>query len=286
MTNFTIRPASADEFATAVDWAAAEGWNPGLDDLASFHATDPNGFVMGFLDGVPVSSISVVKYPGGFGFLGFYIVHPDHRGTGLGIQTWDAGMAYLADDTVGLDGVVAQQDNYKKSGFVLAGRNIRHSGVPAQLGADEPGLEICPVNRSDLPAITEFDTRHFPVMRQSFIEDWTLPPDGTARHSLIALSDGEIAGLCTARQCRAGYKIGPLFAENENVAAALFDAICATLPEGAEVSLDTPEDNPAAVAMAVRAGLQPVFETARMYRGADPELPLARIFGVTTFELG
>ncbi len=286
MTGFVIRPASAEEFATAVDWAATEGWNPGLDDLAPFHAADPSGFIMGFLDGMPVSSISVVKYPGEFGFLGFYIVHPDHRGTGLGIRTWDAGMAYLADDTVGLDGVVAQQDNYKKSGFALAGRNIRHTGVPKLLEADPGGLDIRAVTAADMAAVADYDARHFPVMRKGFVNDWVLPPEGTARQSLIALNDGEIAGLCTVRACQAGYKIGPLFAQNEKAAAALFDAICATLPKDAEISLDTPEDNPAAVDMAVRAGLEPLFETARMYRGENPGLPLGQIFGVTTFELG
>jgi hypothetical protein len=29
-----------------------------------------------------------------------------------------------------------------------------------------------------------------------------------------------------------------------------------------------------------------VFETARMYRNGDPGLPVERIFGITTFELG
>jgi hypothetical protein len=38
--------------------------------------------------------------------------------------------------------------------------------------------------------------------------------------------------------------------------------------------------------LAKRRGLSPVFETARMYRGAPPTLPLDRIFGTTTLELG
>ncbi|MCG8376259.1 MAG: hypothetical protein MI702_07235 [Chlorobiales bacterium] len=29
-----------------------------------------------------------------------------------------------------------------------------------------------------------------------------------------------------------------------------------------------------------------VFKTARMYKGVTPELPVERIFGITTFELG
>ena len=47
-----------------------------------------------------------------------------------------------------------------------------------------------------------------------------------------------------------------------------------------------PEPNASARALAEGAGLAPVFETARMYRGPAPDLPLPRIFGITTFELG
>lgn len=286
MPDITIRPVSTDEFRTAVDWAAKEGWNPGLDDLAPFHGTDPDGFIMGFLGDMPVSSISVVKYPDRFGFLGFYIVHPDHRGTGLGIETWNAGMAYLEGCTVGLDGVVQQQENYKKSGFVLAGRNVRHTGRATPLDANDVSLDIRTVGTDDLAAAGDFDAKHFPVRRDAFITTWLTPGEGGNRMSLIAIRDGEIAGSATVRACRAGYKIGPLFADDNKTAAALFDAIVAGLPEGADVSLDTPEDNAAAVDIAHRAGLEPVFETARMYRGTDPGLPLDRIYGVTTFELG
>ena len=32
-----------DEISIAVNWAAAEGWNPGLADDACFAAVDPEG---------------------------------------------------------------------------------------------------------------------------------------------------------------------------------------------------------------------------------------------------
>jgi len=127
---FAVRSATAEEFAVAMGWARDEGWNPGIADLEAFIAADPSGFLMGFADGKPVSSISVVRYGEDHGFLGFYIVHPEARGKGFGMATWNAGMAYLDKRTVGLDGVVAQQDNYTRSGFRLVGRNIRFSGVP------------------------------------------------------------------------------------------------------------------------------------------------------------
>ena len=37
MTDLRIRTMRPEEIAIAVDWAAAEGWNPGLADADCFH---------------------------------------------------------------------------------------------------------------------------------------------------------------------------------------------------------------------------------------------------------
>ena len=285
MTGLEIRSATAAEFATAIDWAAAEGWNPGLDDLPVFHQTDPDGFLMGFLNGKPVSSISVVRYGENYGFLGFYIVAPDHRGQGAGIATWNAGLAHLGGRTIGLDGVVAQQDNYRKSGFILAGRNIRYTGRPRSDTTGENN-NIRPVTVDDLDAVALYDQALFPASRDSFIKSWVFPRQGIRREGLMHVGEDGVRGYGVIRQCRSGYKIGPLFADNEQIALALFQMLCRKVPDGAEISLDIPETNASAIHMAERAGLNPVFETARMYKGKTPSLPLARIFGITTFELG
>jgi hypothetical protein len=39
-------------------------------------------------------------------------------------------------------------------------------------------------------------------------------------------------------------------------------------------------------ALASRNNMTAIFETARMYAGGSPDLPLRRLFGVTSFELG
>ena len=79
---------------------------------------------------------------------------------------------------------------------------------------------------------------------------------------------------------------GPLFADDPDLAEALFNALAAWVPDNAAIYLDTPETNPAAVMLAERHGMTVVFETARMYAGCAPDLPMRRVFGVTTFELG
>ena len=44
--------------------------------------------------------------------------------------------------------------------------------------------------------------------------------------------------------------------------------------------------NAAAVDLAKRHNMTAIFETARMYAGKSPDLPVHRLFGVTSFELG
>src|SRR5215472_9910334 len=117
---FHIRPMRPEEIALAADWAAAEGWNPGHADAKCFATVDPQGFFIGELEGKPAATISCLNYDDTFSFLGFYIVRPDLRGRGYGLRIWNAAMAHAGARIVGLDGVVAQQENYVKSGFALA----------------------------------------------------------------------------------------------------------------------------------------------------------------------
>ena len=109
MNGLHIRPMRPDEISIAVNWAAAEGWNPGFADDVCFGAEDPDGFFIGELEGVPAASISCVNYGASFAFLGFYIVREDLRGRGYGLHMWNTAIARAGPRVIGLDGVVAQQ---------------------------------------------------------------------------------------------------------------------------------------------------------------------------------
>src|SRR5216110_1695207 len=93
-SDLSIRTMRPDEISIAVNWAAAEGWNPGLADGACFAAADPEGFFIGELDGAPAATVSCVNYGASFAFLGFYIVREDLRGRGYGLRIWNAAIAH------------------------------------------------------------------------------------------------------------------------------------------------------------------------------------------------
>jgi len=132
-------------------------------------------------------------------------------------------------------------------------------------------------------AIAAFDRVAFPAERGAFLRCWIQQPRG---HAVGFVRDGRLAGYGVIRSARNGYKIGPLFADDAAVAEALFDALTARIPRASTLCLDVPEINPPAVALAERHRMSVVFETARMYTGAIPDISLQHVYGVTTFELG
>jgi hypothetical protein len=280
-TNFVIRTMTPADLDTVIEWAAAEGWNPGRWDRDAFLAADPEGFLIGLLDDRPIASISVVKYGNTFGFLGLYIVRPEYRGQGYGIAIWRAGMARMQGRTVGLDGVVAQQANYAKSGFAPAYSHFRfcgRGGVPAAGDA-----RILPLSDIAFDTLCRYDRTVFPETRSAFLSSWIARPGSTA---LGVVEDGALRGYGVIRPSRDGYRIGPLFADTPLIAERVLRALMAKTPADVAVYLDVPLINAAAMALVQGLGMTPAFETARMYAGTDPKLPVERIFAVTSLELG
>src|SRR5258705_1541382 len=278
MNVLRIRPMRPDEISIAVNWAAAEGWNPGFADDACFAAADPEGFFIGELDGAPAATVSCVNYGASFAFLGFYIVREDLRGRGYGLRIWNAAIAHAGPRVIGLDGVVAQQQNYRMSGFELAYANVRYGGTV--VAPDAPQPRVIALTEVPLATVDAYDATVFPAPRPAFLRAWIGSPGHVGR---ALVRDGALAVWGVIRPCRKGSKIGPLVADDRATAEVVLLALLAGVG-GGEIFLDIPGINHAAVALAQELGLAPVFQTARWYTGAIPPLGLDGGFGVPTFD--
>ncbi|MFD7710460.1 GNAT family N-acetyltransferase [Streptomyces sp. NPDC059786] len=275
--DLVVAPAAQDDWRTVTEWAADEGWNPGLSDGPCFFAQDPDGFFIGRIDGQPVSAVSVVNYGTDYAFLGFYLVRPGLRGHGYGLATWKTAFAHAGGRTVGLDGVVAQQDNYRRSGFEPAHRTMRFSGTVPELAAP---AGVTPVR--DPESVLAYDSACVPADRPRFLWRW-LTEDG--HRALARFVDGRLTGYGVIRPGRDALRVGPLFADTAEDARALFAGLTAGAA-GQQVAVDVPLPHTPAVALAEDLGLAPSFETARMYTGPVRPFAAERVFGVSTLELG
>jgi hypothetical protein len=278
--NFIVRPMRPEEVELTQTWATAEGWNPGLHTGRCFFATDPGGFFVGELDGQPIACISCVAYDASFGFLGLYIVRPEFRGRGYGLQTWRAGMAHLGTRNIGLDAVAAQQSNYKRSGFAVAHDHVRYRGE----GGGPFPTGIVRLAAVPFEKVLAYDRACFAAARPTFLRRWLALPESVA---LGCLREGRLAGFGVAHRGVEGFKIGPLFADDLRAAELLLRGLTAEAGCGT-FFLDAPDaaENPAAAQLVGRFGMREMFRTARMYTQGRPRLNAGRVFGITSMELG
>ncbi len=264
-----------------LDWAAAEGWNPGLDDAGAFYQTDPEGFFLKRINGRPIAAISVVNHSHQFAFLGLYICKPEFRGQGHGLSLWTEALTHSGGRTVGLDGVPDQQTNYRASGFEPAGQTFRYQGAFTALA----GVSSARALRSDeIPTLMNRDRQQVGFDRAVFLSAWL--KDTETRRTLVVEQSGTIAGYATLRACREGYKIGPFSAESETVASNLLAGCAGIAGNGASVMVDVPDSRPALSNLLTAANFTVGFNTARMYRGAPPKSKLSLFTCVATLELG
>lgn len=272
-----FRRMAADEIPLALDWARAEGWNPGFDDARPFFAADPQGFFLAEIDSAPAAVISVVNHSPDLSFLGLYIGAPEFRGQGIGYGLWTHALSHAGERTVGLDGVPDQQANYRKSGFALAGETYRFEG---RLAGDVSG-NVRRAAPGDIAQMTLLETRATGYAKPAFLADWLT--DTETRRTFVLDRDG-VEGFVTIRACGRGHKIGPMVAGNLSDAECLLRAAVAAV--GAEETIvDVPDDCPALMAFCQEQGMSVSFNTARMYRGPAP-VPGPDQRAVATLELG
>ncbi len=279
--NYLIRNMSSEEANIAVKWASKEGWNPGIYDLNAFYKTDNTGWWIGLLNDKPIAVITAIKYKNEFSFVGFYIVKSEYRGKGYGIKLWNRALESLNGILCGLDGVVDQQENYKKSGFIYAHRNVRYKTtglINVNLNPNITDINDIPFNN-----LLIYDSECFPASRPQFLSEWIKLPES---FTLAFTENNTLKGYGTIRKCREGFKIGPLFADNETVAEELLISLLSKVNETDNVYFDIPETNLEAVKIVNKYNMQYVFETARMYKNGTPKINMNKVFGITTFELG
>lgn len=263
----------------ALEWAQAEGWQPGLGDSIPFHAADPEGFFRSRVDERTVATMSVVRGSDSLAFVGLYIVEPGHRGIGIGKALWEDVLARYEGFTLGLDAVPAQVSAYESAGFIASHVNARYSSD--DLPTPDGRIEVMPAADLDFDAVVAYDGRHFFGPRPDFLRYWIA---GEGRDAVVTTRDGEITGFAASRRADTGHRIGPVFADDPDIARSLILELASRV--SGPVGIDLPEVNLAGIELVGSLGMERAFETTRMYRGFAPPLPLDRIYGITTIELG
>ena len=291
MALFTVRRlTTGDEVLVrvAVQWSS-EGFKQGALDHASFFAADDKAFFVGELDNEPIGFISIIKHAQNYAVVGQFLVYQPYRGRGYGLKK-AMEMAALGEGcNIGLVSTKELEHVYKRSCFKRAWL-MKHFDFVAQeasLALKDtifPDLRVFSVIYVDFHDVVDYDASVFGFSRHKFLQKWLYAPNS---HAYVAAREegkvvvGYIVVRSTLRPER-GWKIGPLFANDSNIARSLyravFDRICAE-DEKAIVCVYAPSMNGDAPALA--SGI--LCETyVKMYtKGIPSSMVLHKIYGQT-----
>jgi len=284
LENIEIKKLEQQDLDTLIGWASNEGWNPGKNDAKVFWDTDPDGFYGCFFENKLIAGGAIISYNDEYGFMGLFIVHNDYRNDGIGRKLWhfrrDMLISRLQPNaSIGMDGVLAMQPFYSKGGFNIAYRDERYEFLSKAFSFS---THISTIESNDFDDIVTYDINFFGCARVEFLKGWLYMPEGK---SFMYKKDNEILGYAVMRKAETGYKIGPLFANNLEIADELLKSCFSAYPNDS-VFLDIPTTNNDAVGLVKKYDGKYVFECARMYYGKVPNTPINNIYGITSFELG
>ena len=280
---FQIGQMRPEDVAVLEGWATAEGWNPGLGDLSLAYRIDPDAFIALHEGSDLVGAGSIFRHNDSAGFMGLFIMHPDHRGRGLGTILWkwrrDRLIARLGPNaSIGMDGVLEMVPFYRKGGFRQNHQNVRFQGM----AKSAPSAGCVDLSEVDPAQVLAVDLACFGSDRAGFLTSWLNRP-GVIAKGLV--EKGILTGFGVARPCKTGHKIGPLYARTPRQAERILSDLSGRI-SGDQVQIDAPDINPGAAALFGTLGWSPVFHCARLYLGPAPLADLGATYGVASLEFG
>lgn len=279
----TTRTASESEVTALVDWYADAGHNPGLHDAECFFQTDPHGFLVAVpeRESAAIGGIAAISYGNNFGVIGLLAVRPLIDPTVVETVLRQAALERLGMRDLLSHVPVSRSDSPPSAGFVATHHLIHCEG----LGGGEVPVGAAALGPTSFDEILRYDTGLFPSPRPRFLASWLRQDDAKAFG--IRRAGQKLAGYGVIRRARHGYRIGPLFADDESGAESIFRALAAQAPRQ-PLFLDVPDAtaNPAADALARRHNLTVISKSHVMVRGTPPTVPMKKVYGITTPELG
>ena len=210
-------PLAAHDVGAACGLVAEAGWNQNAADWAIFLEL---GSAVGVKtkDGRLVATAATLPYPSGFGWISMVLVTAAFRRRGIATRLLERCIAHLrqAGMVPVLDATPAGREVYKPLGF-RDGWPIqrwgRHCDVAASMSIGTGNLE-----QQHWPEVLALDAAAFGCDRSPLLERLR---QRCAGFSCVYEKGGRLRGFLLGREGRIATQIGPIVAEDEDIAGML-----------------------------------------------------------------
>ncbi len=279
--NVDIRNSAANEMPFVIQFASMDDRTMGLNDADVFYRFDPHGFFIAVDGDTIAGTISAVTYDDSFGFIGLHLVMPKYLNSIMEDKLLETAIQKLGDRTIGINCPEARTQYYARYGFKASHKIITYEGTAADINCSMENIVSPFMHPFDM--LLEFNKKYFPYETKGLMQAW-MPQAGSML--LAKKIDKEYKGCGLFLPCTNGYKIAPLVCADSGTAEELFTALVYHMNGGLRFTVDLPESNKDAVALAEKMKLKKIKENVRMYNKVEPEISIRNIFSYTNNELG
>ena len=217
-------------------------------------------------------------------FGGFFIVHKDWRGKGVGSKLFKEHLKHIGDRNFGIDAVEESVQHDKKDGFIHMSFAVSaFMGVPDRLKLlrlDQYDEDLVKYTADLFECLFQYDSKLHTIPRRDFLKCW-VKEDITTTY--CAMENGNIKGYGCLQPIEGGhYMIGPVYADTPDIAKRLFTKLFLSVPDGKQVAFDIPTDNSLAMGIAKEHGMTLQLKLFRMYNKEVIEFDLDRVYAFST----
>ncbi|HMK66456.1 MAG TPA: GNAT family N-acetyltransferase [Thermodesulfobacteriota bacterium] len=283
MDSVKIRPFKEADLVQAMRLKEEADWNQTRKDWQRLIDLGPEGnFVASFQEKV-IGTVTTIIYERRLAWIGMMLVEASQRRRGIGAGLMRTALDYLHGlgvASVKLYATPAGRPLYESLGFREEGRIERWQGRASAMRKNE----LIRMDPKAVPRITAMDCRAFGADRSTLIARLTMdcPID-----PLITIdSKGKPAGYALSRPGSKADYIGPIGAENSEIALVLLDGLLGQL-NGKTVYLDFNPGCGIAREALVQRGLVKQRDLTQMAFGRESGAGVSKwVLGIAGPELG
>ena len=239
------------------------GWGNTAADFRRMLHYEPGGCFLASREGVNVGMVNSTLY-GSVGWIGNLVVHPGHRGGGIGAALMRKALEHLTDSgaaSIRLDSVEKAIPLYERLGFRAEYASLRFSGLGTAF--DVPDVEK--MHASHLERVLDLDARCFGANRGRMLrrvfEDFPA-------YCFVACEEGGVRGYIMAKRGESNVRIGPWVCEpsRPELAGGLLRRMM-DATSGERLWIGVPEGNRASVEILTEHGFSSLPSSLRMCYG-------------------
>ncbi|KAK7477178.1 hypothetical protein BaRGS_00031563 [Batillaria attramentaria] len=264
---------------------AENKWNMERDYLECVFDTDPSGLLVVLTeDGHVIGHNGILAHGDHVASSGMNIVKEQYRELGIGRELFKRVMGVMRERNVGGTSLSNRISFYAQFGWTIPSYTLHYNQGPVNpdfinTQPKVDGLKIVPVTEELFEDVLGYDSELHTVPRPKYLHNWVMFHKAK---SFAALKNGKVCGYSVLRPSDVGFKMYPLFADDKNVAHALFCKMASFVPDGQDVIFTQPIENEEATKFVEANKFTNYLSMTRLYNKWNIDVDVKRVFSTSS----